>query len=509
MVRGRSCASRWVYRLSHSSRCCDDTAAGRCRGTVPLLCSAAAVLVGRPASVAVAGAALRDAQQSRQAAGQASCVMPQPTHADEEWELASAVWDAECAAVDAAAGATAADSPVVAASASQRATAAVDASTERRKRRRRGRRSSPVGGRGSNATASTVLGTTAQSALLAPSGCTSTMQLKPDHALRPLWVCPDGRVLMERFNRYYQQAYDFLVAVAEPVCRPRNMHEYRLTQNSLYAAAAVGLDTNQIVSVLSKLSKVEMSEELKQWIQDSTRSFGKAKLVLRQNRHWIESSSRGILGELLSDSLIASARAADDRGAEQAVRYLAFCGSAEAREDAEPVLATSTCAKTQATTSTSTAMDSCTVGVTPHAAWYTPVANTSSAAASLDTARLPTDQAHGSTYLEQLGDGAVNDIGEIVAPWEAHRTTRRTFKFALRDGTAEAVKQRCIERQTPLLEEYDFRHDSYNPPLRIDVKPLVQLRDYQVSATYTHIGTHARIWWTGRKSCSLGGRRKA
>ena len=85
-------------------------------------------------------------------------------------------------------------------------------------------------------------------------------------------------------------------------------------------------------------------------------------------------------------------------------------------------------------------------------------------------------------YLEELGDGGVNDIGEIVAPWEvaAQSTQRKIFKVALHSGTAEAVKQRCIERQTPLLEEYDFRHDTDSPPLRLEAKPLVQLRDYQV-----------------------------
>ena len=42
-------------------------------------------------------------------------------------------------------------------------------------------------------------------------------ELKPDHALRPLWVCPDGRIFLERFNRYYEKACDFLAVVAEPV----------------------------------------------------------------------------------------------------------------------------------------------------------------------------------------------------------------------------------------------------------------------------------------------------
>jgi hypothetical protein len=34
---------------------------------------------------------------------------------------------------------------------------------------------------------------------------------------RPLWVCPDGRIFLESFSPIYKAAYDFLIAIAEPV----------------------------------------------------------------------------------------------------------------------------------------------------------------------------------------------------------------------------------------------------------------------------------------------------
>ena len=73
---------------------------------------------------------------------------------------------------------------------------------------------------------------------------------------RPLWVCPDGRVYLESFSKIYKQAYDFLIAIAEPVCRPKLVHEYVLTAHSLYAAVSVGLETQTIIAVLDRLSKV-------------------------------------------------------------------------------------------------------------------------------------------------------------------------------------------------------------------------------------------------------------
>lgn len=47
----------------------------------------------------------------------------------------------------------------------------------------------------------------------------SKLELKPDHGNRPLWACADGRIFLETFSPLYKQAYDFLIAIAEPVCR--------------------------------------------------------------------------------------------------------------------------------------------------------------------------------------------------------------------------------------------------------------------------------------------------
>ena len=83
-----------------------------------------------------------------------------------------------------------------------------------------------------------------------------THQINTLLCFRPLWVCLDGRIFLETYSPVYKQAYDFLIAVAEPVCRPEAVHEYVMTPHSLYAAVSVGLETDTIVSVLNRLSKV-------------------------------------------------------------------------------------------------------------------------------------------------------------------------------------------------------------------------------------------------------------
>ncbi|EOY24805.1 Xeroderma pigmentosum complementation group B 2 isoform 4, partial [Theobroma cacao] len=140
----------------------------------------------------------------------------------------------------------------------------------------------------------------------------SKLELKPDHANRPLWACADGRIFLETFSPLYKQAYDFLIAIAEPVCRPESMHEYNLTPHSLYAAVSVGLETETIISVLNKLSKTKLPKEMIDFIHASTANYGKVKLVLKKNRYFIESPFPEVLKKLLQDDVIARARIASE-----------------------------------------------------------------------------------------------------------------------------------------------------------------------------------------------------
>ena len=43
----------------------------------------------------------------------------------------------------------------------------------------------------------------------------------------------------------------------------------------------------------------------------------------------------------------------------------------------------------------------------------------------------------------------------------------------------EEVQKRCIQLEYPLLAEYDFRNDTVNPDINMDLKPTAVLRPYQ------------------------------
>lgn len=137
----------------------------------------------------------------------------------------------------------------------------------------------------------------------------SRMPLKLDHSSRPLWISPDdGHIILEGFNALAEQAQDFLIAIAEPVSRPTHVHEYKLTPYSLYAAVSVGLEPEDIIEVLNRLSKVPVPKPVFDFIREYTMSFGKIKLVLKQNRYFVESSHPEILQLLLRDPIIGDSR---------------------------------------------------------------------------------------------------------------------------------------------------------------------------------------------------------
>lgn len=134
------------------------------------------------------------------------------------------------------------------------------------------------------------------------------LQLKPDHEKRPIWITNDNLIFLEAFSPLYQQAYDFLVAIAEPESRPEYIHTYKLTENSLYAAVAVSIDTESIIKVLNRLCKTNVPVSVTNYIRECTYTFGKAKIVLKDNKYFVESQYPEILRELLKNPNIRKYR---------------------------------------------------------------------------------------------------------------------------------------------------------------------------------------------------------
>uniref|UniRef100_A0A7M4FPU4 General transcription and DNA repair factor IIH helicase/translocase subunit XPB n=1 Tax=Crocodylus porosus TaxID=8502 RepID=A0A7M4FPU4_CROPO len=62
---------------------------------------------------------------------------------------------------------------------------------------------------------------------------------------------------------------------------------------------------------------------------------------------------------------------------------------------------------------------------------------------------------------------------------EEEEEETQTVSFEVKQEMIEELQKRCIHLEYPLLAEYDFRNDSVNPDINIDLKPTAVLRPYQ------------------------------
>jgi len=266
----------------------------------------------------------------------------------------------------------------------------------------------------------------------------SQMELRPDHASRPLWVAPNGHIFLEAFSPVYRHAHDFLIAISEPVCRPEHIHEYKLTSYSLYAAVSVGLQTRDIIEYLSRLSKCTLPQGILSYIELCTVSYGKVKLVLKHNRYFVESNHPETLQLLLKDPVIQECRLRPD---EQQ--------GGDLIEEEQ--------------------------GKTDLPSYLKGDTKTNGGAGEKEKEETPS------------APGAVpEDISEFYSKIDQEdeeedetKESRKVVSFEVNQEKLEVLQQRTMQMEYPLLAEYDFRNDTVNPDINIDLKPLAVLRPYQ------------------------------
>lgn len=257
----------------------------------------------------------------------------------------------------------------------------------------------------------------------------SWLTMKPDHDARPLWINPEnGIIVLESFSPLAGQAQDFLTTIAEPLSRPTFLHEYKLTPHSLYAAVSVGLDPNDIISVMDRLSKIPVPHKIVNFIKECTGSYGKVKLVLKENRYFVESSDPAMLQKLLQDPVIGPARIQD--------------GTTGVIKESAPKMG----------------------GLV--------IPGTRNAAGTAQLGRA----ADASKTVEDIF-ASVTGLGDDEKDEDDEEDAVHSFEIPADE--VEKVQKQCLDLGYPVLEEYDFRNDRKNVNLDIDLKPQAQIRSYQ------------------------------
>eukprot|EP00127_Corallochytrium_limacisporum_P000579 Clim_evm6s20 gene=Clim_evmTU6s20 len=271
------------------------------------------------------------------------------------------------------------------------------------------------------------------------------MPMKDDMDKRPVYIAPNGRIFLETFSNAYENAYDFLISIAEPVCRPYFVHEYRLTPYSLFAASSIGLKQDDILDVLDKLSKSPIPDSVSNFIRVCTERYGRISLVLRDNNYMIESSDQQILNKMLNMTIIK--------------RSLARGASLQTRKKDN-------------------------------------IKDFKIAGFDHKKGGPPTEvkpDPDGETSEQNIGDDgkpeamadeeAADDIMDVMKRLEKEDNEfesigQHIFSFRIREEMVEETKNFC-SRHYPLLEEYDFRNDKSSPDIGMQLKPIAHLRPYQ------------------------------
>ncbi|OII76926.1 DNA repair helicase RAD25 family protein [Cryptosporidium andersoni] len=247
----------------------------------------------------------------------------------------------------------------------------------------------------------------------------ASLNLKLDHVSRPLWVFPDGLIIVETFHVSSSAACEFLSTVAEPLSRPELIHEYQMTIFSLYAAVSLGISVNSIIETLNKFSKNEVPDVLVKAIINHCKSFGKLKIVLRDGRYFVEASNREELSYLLSDERIKLSRV--------------YSGTSFQLNSGEKSLE-------------GTSNDEFNVSEAP-------LLN-------------PKDLAFKITEECQVSNNG--------------STSANIYSFEISGDKVDLVTMiSFVDLHRPLLSEYDFRSDNRNPSLDITLKHTTQIRYYQ------------------------------
>ncbi|QDU60534.1 Type III restriction enzyme, res subunit [Planctomycetes bacterium Pan216] len=114
----------------------------------------------------------------------------------------------------------------------------------------------------------------------------------------PLIVQSDRTILVEVDNEKYQAARDALAPFAELEKSPEHIHTYRLTDLSLWNAAAAGMTAQEMIEVLDQNSKFPLPANIGADIEDRVSRYGRLQLVRVNKQLRLICPDRPLLEEL-------------------------------------------------------------------------------------------------------------------------------------------------------------------------------------------------------------------
>ncbi|MCI0380611.1 MAG: DEAD/DEAH box helicase [Gemmataceae bacterium] len=114
----------------------------------------------------------------------------------------------------------------------------------------------------------------------------------------PLIVQGDRTVLVEVDNPRYAEARDALAPFAELEKSPEHIHTYRISNLSLWNAAAAGMRAQEMVTVLERFSKFPLPGNLAADLADTVSRYGRVKLEKHDDKLRLRCTDLPLLEEL-------------------------------------------------------------------------------------------------------------------------------------------------------------------------------------------------------------------
>lgn len=225
---------------------------------------------------------------------------------------------------------------------------------------------------------------------------------------------------------------------------------------------AVSIDTESIIDVLNRLCKTDVPDSVHAFIRQCTCTFGKAKLVLKENKFYVESAFPDVLRELLRLPTISAARIphdydaslSDDERARRAriAKSVAKQGITKGTGDDDDFvrsLAPQEIQQNLEHTKLGSMIDKQQLQV-------------------MDDAEDDDDEDFGASM------GGASSGGQ-----KSTEEAKQNVSFRIHQDHVQEVKRVALAHNYPLMEEYDFKNDTFNPTLQFDLKPTTRIRLYQ------------------------------
>lgn len=116
----------------------------------------------------------------------------------------------------------------------------------------------------------------------------------------PLIIQADKSILLEVNNSHHDDARNLLSRFAELIKSPEHIHTYKITNLSLWNAAASGMTSKAIIDSLEKYSKYDVPDNIKTDIIDYVSRYGSLKLLKEGASLRLRSDDRLLITEILN-----------------------------------------------------------------------------------------------------------------------------------------------------------------------------------------------------------------